>query len=426
MLDIKFIRENPNLVKEACRNKGVRVNINRILELDKKRRNILVVLEGFRAQKNQASREIAKTKNKEIKKRIIFQMRMVDKKSDKIQKKLKKIEEEFNNLIFQVPNIPFSDVPVGKDEKDNIIIKKQGKKPKFNFKPKDYLKIAENFDLIDIKRAAKISGTRFGFIKGELALLEFAIVNFTFENLIKEGFIPIIPPVMLKEKMARGTGYFEATDIEEAYFFPKDKLFLVGTSEQSLLTMHSNEILDELPRRYAGFSTCFRREAGSYGKDTRGIFRVHQFDKVEMFSFCHPKESKKEHRFFLALEEKLMKSLKLPYQVVQICTGDLGLPVAAKYDIETWLPSEKRFRETHSTSNCTDFQARRLNIKYRSNKGLKFVHTVNGTAFAIGRTLIAILENYQQKNGTIIVPKVLRKYIGGYKKIPWLKREKLK
>jgi len=220
---------------------------------------------------------------------------------------------------------------------------------------------------------------------------------------------------MIKAKMATGMGYLEQTDDEEAYYLPKDDLYLIGTSEQSIGAMHSEEIFEEkkLPRRYIGFSTCFRREAGSYGKDTKGILRVHQFDKAEMFSFCKPEDSKEEHKFFLSLEEELMKSLKLPYQVVNICTGDLGKPAVAKYDIETWIPSENRYRETHSTSNCTDFQARRLEIRYRDSKTkkLEFVHTLNGTVFAIGRIIIAIIENYQQKDGSIKVPKVLEKYL---------------
>jgi seryl-tRNA synthetase len=219
---------------------------------------------------------------------------------------------------------------------------------------------------------------------------------------------------MLKANMARGMGYLEQSDREEAYYLPQDDLYLIGTAEQSIGTMHADEILkeEELPKRYVAFSTCFRREAGSYGKDTKGIFRVHQFDKVEMFSFCRPEESIQEHQFFLAIEEKLMQALKLPYRVLNICTGDLGRPAAAKYDIETWLPSENRYRETHSTSNCTDFQARRLNIRYRTKKGeLKFVHTVNGTAFS-QRPILMIMENYQQKDGSILIPEVLQKYLG--------------
>jgi seryl-tRNA synthetase len=220
---------------------------------------------------------------------------------------------------------------------------------------------------------------------------------------------------MLKSEMAKGTGYFEAVDVDEAYYLPKDDLFLVGTSEQSLLTMRAGEVLreNELPKRYLGFSTCFRREAGSYGKDTRGIFRVHQFDKLEMFSFCAPEKSRQELQFFLSLEEKLMQALQLPYQVVKICAGDLGFPAAEKYDIEVFIPSENRYRETHSASNCTDFQARRLNIRYRGKKGKPdFVHTINGTAIAVPRPLIAIIENYQQEDGSVVIPEVLQKYLG--------------
>ncbi len=408
MLDINFIRQNPDKVKEGCKKKQAKVDIDKLLELDKKKRELLKESEDLRAEQNKISKQaVAKEqieKAKELKEKI-----------KKIEPDLKKIENEFNDLILQVPNLPQEDVPVGKNEKDNVALREVGKKPKFGFQPKDYLEIAEDLDLIDVKRAAKVSGTRFSYLKNEAVLLEFALINLVFETLTKKGFIPVIPPVMIKAKMAIGMGYLEQTDDEEAYYLPKDDLYLVGTSEQSIGAMHSEEIFKEkeLPRRYIGFSTCFRREAGSYGKDTKGILRVHQFDKMEMFSFCKPEDSKEEHKFFLSLEEELMKSLNLPYQVVNICTGDLGKPAVAKYDIETWIPSENRYRETHSTSNCTDFQARRLNIRYKKEKDnkLDFVHTLNGTAFAIGRILIAIIENYQQKDGSIKVPKVLQKYL---------------
>jgi len=413
MLDIKFIRENPDKVKEGCKAKQVKVDIDRLLEVDKKRRETLQALEDIRAQKNKANKEIQKAKNKREKEKIILKMRELDKNNDRLDENLKELEKKFNNLMFQIPNLPQEGVPVGKDEKDNVILRGVGEKTKFDFKPKDHLEIAEKLDLIDIKRAAKVSGTRFYYLKNEAVLLEFAIINFVFENLLKESFIPTIPPVILKEEMMRGMGYLEQLDREEAYFLEKDNLCLVGTSEQSIGVSHAGEIFDEkeLPKRYLGFSPCFRREAGSYGKDTKGIFRVHQFDKTEMFSFSKPEDSKKEHQFFLSTEEKLMQLLKIPYRVVQISTGDLGFPVAAKYDIESWLPSENRYRETHSTSNCTDFQARRLDIRYRTKRGLEFVHMVNGTALAIGRILIAIIENYQQKDGSIKVPEALQKYL---------------
>jgi len=426
MLDIKFIRQNPDKVKEGCQKKQVKVDINLLLEVDKKRRELLQALEDMRAQKNKASKKISETKGGKEKQKIILQMRELDKNSDRLTENSKKLDEEFKKLMLQIPNLPFDDVPVGRDERDNVVLREVGEKLKFDlpagrqgFQPKDYLEIAENLDLIDVKRAAKTSGTRFGFLKREAALMEFAIINFVFENLLGEDFIPIVPPVMIKPDMMRGMGYVERGG-EEIYFVEKDNLYLIGTAEQIIGPMHADETLEEkeLPKRYAGFSSCFRREAGSYGKDTKGILRVHQFDKVEMFIFCQPEESKKEHQLLLSIEEKLMQALKLPYRVIQICTGDLGDPAAAKYDIEAWMPSENRYRETHSTSNCTDFQARRLNIRYRDKSGkLNFVHTINGTAFAIGRILIAIIENYQQRDGSILIPPVLQPYLNGLKKI---------
>jgi len=406
MLDIKFIRQNPDKVKEGCQKKQAKVDVDKLLKLDEERRQYLLQIESLRAKQNKLGKDRVE-EAQEIKNQIKI-----------MEPELTKTEKEFQGLMLQIPNLPLADVPVGKDEGGNVVLREVGKKPKFGFKPKDYLEIAEKLDLIDVKRAAKASGTRFGYIKREAALLELALVKLAFDTLSKEKFIPVIPPVMLKAEMARGMGYLEQGDKEDAYYLPKDDLYLVGTSEPSIGVMHANEAFEEkdLPRRYVGFSTCFRREAGTYGKDTKGILRVHQFDKVEMFSFCHPEKSKEEHQFLLKMEEKLMQLLEIPYQVIQICTGDLGVPATNKYDIEAWLPGQNQYRETHSTSNCTDFQARRLNIRYRSKNGLEFVHTLNGTAFAIGRILIAIIENYQQKNGSIAVPKALQKY-AGFKKI---------
>jgi seryl-tRNA synthetase len=418
MLDIKFIRENPGIIKKACQNKQVKVDVDRLLEIDKKRRQALQGVEDMRAQKNKANKEIGQTKTEKEKKKIILKMQELDRNSDRLNKELKKLNEVFNALMLQIPNPALADSPIGRDDKDNVVLKEVGKKPKLS-QLKSYLEIGEFMDLIDVKRAVKVAGSRFGYIKKEAALIEFALANLAFEILIKEKFIPIVPPVILKSEMARGMGYLEQADKEEAYYLPQDDLYLVGTSEQSIGTMHAGEIFEEkdLPKRYIAFSTCFRREAGSYGKDTKGILRVHQFDKLEMFSFVRPEDSVKEHNFFLKMEEKLMQELKLPYRVINICTGDLGRPAVAKYDIETWLPSEDCYRETHSASNCTDFQARRLNIRYKNkNNKLNFVHTVNGTAFAIGRMLIMIIENYQQKDGSILVPKALRKYLS-FKKI---------
>ena len=419
MLDIKFIRQNATAVKEGCKKKQVEIDIDLLLKLDEKRRKYLKEIETLRAKENQLSNLIKKEKENQKRTELIQEAQKIKKKTKEEELYLKGVSEEFEKLMLRIPNLPFDDVPVGKDERENKVLREVGSLPKFDFKFKDYLQIAENLDLIDVKRAGKTSGTRFGFLKREAALLEFALVNFAFDNLKKEGFIPVIPPVMIKPEMMKGMGYVERGE-EEIYFIEKDNLYLVGTSEQIIGPMHADETFDqiELPKRYMGFSSCFRREAGSYGKDTKGILRVHQFDKVEMFSFSQPEESKKEHQFLLSLEEKLMQALKLPYRVIQICTGDLGDPAASKYDIEAWIPSEGRYRETHSTSNCTDFQSRRLNIRFRDKKGeLNFLHTLNGTAFAIGRTLIAIIENYQQKDGSILIPTVLQPYLNNLKKI---------
>jgi seryl-tRNA synthetase len=414
MLDIKFIKENPDKIKQGCKKKQVDVDIDLLLDLDKKRIEILQKVEGIRAQKNQSSKIIPKTKDKKEREKIIAEMRKLDKKSDELEKKLKEIEAKTEKIAYRIPNMPLENVPEGKDDTENVVLRKEGKMPDFDFEPKDYLEISKKFDLIDIERASKISGSRFGFLKNELVLLEFALANFVLENLGKEGFVPVIPPIMMKAEKMRGMGYLEQTDRDEAYYLPQDDLFLAGTSEQPLGAMHADEIFEEkeLPRRYVGFSSCFRREAGSYGKDTKGILRVHQFDKLEMFSFSKPEESEKEHQFLLKMEENLMQKLGLHYQVIHICSGDLGLPAATKYDIETWIPSQKLYRETHSVSNCTDFQSKRLNIRYRDKKGeLRFTHTLNGTAFAVGRILIAIIENFQQKNGTVKIPEALHKYL---------------
>jgi seryl-tRNA synthetase len=413
MLDIKFIRDNPEKVKKTCEAKRVKADIDELLDIDRRRREALQGIEDMRSKKNKANKEIQKAASQREKNKIILEMKELDRNSDRLGKTLRDLEKKFNKLMCRIPNVCLEGVPVGGEE-DSLILEKIGEKPKFDFKIKDYMEIGESLGLLDIKRAAKITGTRFGFLNGKAVLMEMALVNFAFDLLVKKGFIPVIPPVMIKSEMAMGMGFIQQTDDEEAYYLPKDDLYLTATSEQALGSMHSGEVFEEkdLVKRYAGFSTCFRREAGSYGKDTKGIFRVHQFDKVEMFSFTRPEDSEKEHKFLLEIQKELMNELKLPYQVVNIASGDLGMPAAAKYDIETWIPSENRYRETHSTSNCTDFQARRLNIRYRNKKGeLVFVHTLNGTAFAMGRMIIAILENYQQKGGSVRVPEVLQKYL---------------
>ncbi|MFH1193440.1 MAG: serine--tRNA ligase [bacterium] len=432
MLDIKYIREHTKEVKQAVKNRNKKADVDQILELDKERRELIAKIDGKRAEQKAlsfsplassvipAKAGIQNTKAKKIKLEI-----------KKYEERLKEVEELLAKLVPAVPNIPLPDVPVGKDEKDNEVMRTVGKPEKFDFEPKDHLALGEALGIIDVERAAKISGNRFCYLKSGAARLQMALIQYVYDIALQHDFTPVIPPVIVKRETAAASGHPEAVG-DEAYHLDQDDQFLVGTSEQSILPMYRDEILDEsiLPIRYLGYSTCFRREAGSYGKDMRGILRQHQFDKLEMFVFCKPEDSEHEHERILRVEEELMQGLELPYRVVKLCTGDIGYPSAKTYDIETWLPSQNKYRETHSTSNCTDYQTRNLNIKFRrvlplpegelegvggKKKGgatLEFVHALNGTAFALGRIIIAIMENYQQFDGSIIVPKVLQKYSG--------------
>ena len=416
MLDINFIRQNPEEVKKGTAAKNMDpLLVDTFLKLDAEWRERTTKVEELRAQQKKLGEERKVEEAKQLKETIRQE-----------EEVLGDIEKQRDATIRQIPNIPLSDVIVGKNDKENTVLREVGIKPAFDFTPKDYLTLAEALDIIDVQRAAKVSGARFGYFKREAALLEFALVQYAFATLSTEHFIPVVPPVMIREDMMRGMGYLDRhEDREETYHFEKDNMFLVGTSEQSVGPMHADEIMDEkdFPRRYVAFSTCFRREAGSYGKDTKGILRVHQFDKVEMFIFCRPDQSEGEHQLLLSLEEKLMQGLGLPYHVLNICTGDLGTPAAKKYDIEAWMPGQNdgkgEYRETHSTSNTTDFQTRRLNTRFRPEGGQKpeYAHALNGTAFAIGRMLIAIIENYQQKDGSIRIPDALQSYMGGITEI---------
>jgi seryl-tRNA synthetase len=403
MLDIKYIRENPEKVIAAVASKGHKLNLQKLLELDDKRLEYI-----------KKSDELRSTLKLGKKPTSVELKRLEKTKSElkNLEQKFEKIQNDWNAEMRAIPNIPLEDVKIGEGESANEIIRKNGKLPKFSFEIKDHLELTDD---IDTERAAKVSGSRFAYLKGQIASLELALINYVFDLLVKEGFTPVFPPVLINRQSMAAMGYLEHGEDDEIYHLPKDDLFLVGTSEQSVGPMHSNEIFQEaqLPLRYVSFSSCFRREAGASGKDTKGILRVHQFDKVEMFSFSTPDKSQKEHLFLLSLEERIVRGLELPYQVIKMGSGDLGLPAASKYDIETWLPSQNKYRETHSTSNCTDFQARRLNIKFRQDDGQKyFVHTLNGTAVAIGRMIIAILENNQQDDGSVKVPKALQKYTG--------------
>lgn len=405
MLDIKFIRDNPDLVKEKSKQKGYGVNIDKLLKVDEERRKVIEEVDKLRSDRKKAADDRNESKGQKIK----FELKT-------LENKLEKLQEEYYSLIREVPNLAKDDVPIGVDDSENQSIREVGKVPNLDFKAKDHLELGVALDLIDIDRAAKVSGARFAYIKNELVLLEFALIQYALETTKNENFIPIIPPVLVNKKPIDGLGYPEYQSGEG---YKIDDQYLVGTAEHSIVPMHMDDTFSksDLPKRYLGFSTSFRKEAGTYGKDTKGIFRVHQFDKLEMVSFVHPSDEDTEHDFLLKVEEKLVSELELPYRVVSICTGDLGFPASRKYDIEVWLPSQNQYRETHSVSTCGQFQSRRLNIKFKEGEKSDFVAILNGTAFAIGRTLIAIMENYQQKDGSILVPKVLQKYTG-FNKIP--------
>jgi len=417
MLDIQYIRENPEKVQEGADKKQVDVDIDEILKVDEKRRELIQKVEKVRAQKNKASEKIAKA-DEDKKKEIIAEMQKLDEENEGLEEELKEIEEKFEKLMKQVPNPPLEDVPYGETDEDNKVIEQVGERPDFDFEPKDHLELGRMHDIIDTKRASKTSGARFTFLKGEAVQIQFALVNLAFETLTKKGFTPVVTPEMIRPEMMEGMGYVERGR-DEIFYIEKDDLFMAGTSEQVIGPMHADEIFekDNLPKRYVGYSSCFRREAGSYGKDTRGILRLHQFDKVEMFSFTTPDKSSEEHEFLFEIERNMMEELEIPHQLIDICSADLGDPAAKKYDIEAWMPGQQRYRETHSTSNCTDFQARRLNTRYRKEDGdLEHVHMLNGTLFAIGRILIAILENNQNEDGSVDIPEALHKYLP-FKKI---------
>ncbi|OGM89455.1 serine--tRNA ligase [Candidatus Wolfebacteria bacterium GWA1_42_9] len=315
---------------------------------------------------------------------------------------------------MEFPNVFFSDVPRGKDESKNVVIKTAGDIPKFDFEPKDHLDLGEALDIIDIKTASEVSGSRFAYLKKQGALLELALIQYAFNILNKEGFEAVIPPVMIKPEIYKKMGRLSESQKEDKYYIEKDDIYLVGSSEHTLgpLGMDKTFQEKELPKRYVGFSSCFRREAGSYGKDVKGILRVHQFDKVEMYSFAHPEKSEEEHQFLLSMQEKIYSGLDLPYRVVEICTGDIGPTDARQFDVEVWMPSQDKYREVASCSNATDYQTRGINTKVKTGDKNQYAHALNATAIAIGRTIIAILENNQQKDGSVLVPKVLQKYTG--------------
>jgi seryl-tRNA synthetase len=427
MLNIKFIRENADRVKKSCENKQVKVDIDKLLKIDRQRRKIMLTLDGFRAKKNKANKDIIAAKDEKSKKKIISEMRKIDKQSDKTKKQFQKIDAEYNEIMLLVPNVYSKDTPIGVDDTYNKEVYKSGKIPKFDFPIKDHIQIGKDLDLIDIERGVKTSGFRGYYLKNEAVLLQFALMQFAFDKLRKKGFVVMIPPTILRENVLIGSGHFPEAKAEIYQIANpgrlasgeevKEKFFLGGTSEPALLAYYADTILDEkkLPIKLAGFSSCYRSEAGSYGKDTKGLYRLHEFMKIEQVIFCRA-DLEESHKLFDEIggyAKEILEELKLPYRVVQVCTGDMGAGKYEMQDVETWMPSRDSYGETHSDSALTDWQARRMNIKYRiKNNEKKFVYTLNNTMIASPRILIAILENYQQKDGSVLIPKVLQKYIG--------------
>ncbi len=403
MLDINYIRENIDKIKEKSKAKNVDIDIDRIMALDASYREKLQEVQLLREERNQVAKNRDIERGKEIKVKL-----------SSVEDEFTSIENELNTLLLQIPNPSKDDVKVGKNDSENDVIKTVGEPIKFDFKPKDHLELGESLDIIDMERAVKVSGARFYYLKNEGALLEIALLRFALDKLMEKGFKFIIPPTIVNRDTMQKLGYMENGGEDDMFSLENGEKFLVGTAEQSVVPMHRDEILNskDLPLRYVAYSSSFRREAGSYGKDTRGIIRVHEFHKIEMVSFVMDGKDDEEHEFLLSIEEELFQDLKIPYQVVKMCTGDLGFPAARKYDIEAWIPSQEKYREVTSASTTTDFQARRLNIKYQDGGVKKYVNILNGTAFAISRTPVAILENYQQEDGSVVVPEVLRKYMG--------------
>ncbi|OPZ79934.1 MAG: Serine--tRNA ligase [Actinobacteria bacterium ADurb.Bin444] len=420
MLDIKLIRSDPDAVRQALRRRGgvAEHALDTLLALDTSRRELLVQVEEKRNLRNSVSEEIAKAKKAglggpEVEAKVAA-MREVGVAIKDLDAQLKEIEAQLEVELLQVPNLPDPTAPAGGEEESREE-RRWGTPRQFDFPPRDHLDLAAPRDLIDMERGAKVGGSRFAYLKGDLVFLQFALVQYALHKLAAKGFRPVVPPVLVRDEAMYGTGFFP-TDIQQVYQIEADALNLVGTSEVPLAALHMNEILDEadLPVRYVGYSTCFRREAGAAGKDTRGIFRVHQFDKVEMFSFCHPDSSREEHDFMWGIEREILEELGLPYRSVNIAAGDLGASAAKKYDNEAWIPSQERYREVTSCSNCTDYQSRRLKCRAKGEKGGPYlVHTLNGTVVAVGRTIIAIMENFQTADGLIEVPSVLRPHIPG-------------
>jgi seryl-tRNA synthetase len=415
VIDLELLRKNPEIIEEEIKNRGMKIDVRADIKLDAERRSLIVRIDNIRAKKKEASKLIPNITGTE-KEKMINDMKSLNEDLSSLESQFEELDRRFFTNLAGYPNITHQSVPVGKDESGNIPLYFVGNKPEFDFKAKNHVELGVGLDIIDEERASKISGARFVFLKNEAVLLQFALMQYVMNFLIGKGHIPLIPPVLVKERAMYGTGFFpvEAT---QYYKTELDDLFLIGTAEVPLCAFHSDETIDaaRLPLKYAAYSTCFRREAGSYGKDMGGLFRVHQFDKIEMFVFASPEKSWEDYEYLRETLEEIVKGLGLHYRLMNMCTGDIGTPNAKKYDLEVWMPGQDTYREVASCSNDTEFQARRLNIKFKDGDKKGFVHTMNSTACAVGRTIMAIMENYQDRDGNIVIPDRLVNYMGGLK-----------
>ncbi len=416
MLDLKAIRSDPERIKAALARRGAAEQVDELLDLDARRRELLPEVENAQAERKTLSKQIGERKQAgedAAAEELMATVQGLKERIERGKEELEQVEAKLGELALTLPNVPDPDAPEGMTEEDAVVLREVGERPRFDFEPRDHLEIGTELGLIEMEAAARLSGSRFAYLKGDLVLLELALVRFAIDTVRAEGHEPVVPPVLVREEALEGTGFLPG-DRDQIYEVPKDELFLTGTSEVGLAGLHADQILDaaSLPLRYCAFSTCFRREAGAAGRDTRGIFRVHQFDKVEMFSFVEPSASRDEHERLLSIEERILGALEIPYRVVNVAVGDLGAPAAKKYDCEAWIPSQGRHRELTSCSNTTDYQARRLGARYRPAEGEapQSVHTLNGTACAVGRTIIALIENRQESDGGFTLPKTLHQY----------------
>ena len=412
MIDIKFLRENPDVVRASQKARGEDVLIvEKVLAADEVRKSTLDQFETLRAEQNLLSKSVASAKGEE-KAVLLESAKTLAAKVKEADAKRAQAELEAKAFIMQISNVLDPQAPIGKEE-DFVVIENVGKPREFDFQPKDHVELGKLLGAIDTERGAKVAGSRSYYLTGAGAMLEFALVNYAITSANKAGFTPVIPPVLVNSAAMEGTGFLGQA-AENVYHLEKDDVYLVGTSEVPLAAMYMDEVLpaEKLPLRYVGYSTCFRREAGTYGKDTRGIIRVHQFDKVEMFSFCHPDQAKEEHQRLLQWEKDFLNAMEIPYRVIDVASGDLGSSANRKFDIEAWIPTQDAYREVTSTSNCTEFQARRLNIRFKEADATKVVATLNGTLVAIPRMVVAILENHQNADGTVNIPAALQPFLG--------------